>query len=227
MGKTTYQSYTDQTPISIFRSDFMRRGAMCAALATRYPALAGVAEEAKAIVSEIDARLASLQEADDDQLLANALEDVEKLDVVDLYTEMRRTMFAKKYDIAKLLPDTPSSLGRLGAENFSQRATLAIAALKALPETDGIRGAFLDHLEKELAEFQSANQAEDGTREELKTIRLALTLYKSELTQAREVQLGTILTVLKDREKVALFTVPWRKPSRTAEDEAATPTPTP
>ena len=50
--------------------------------------------------------------------------------------------------------------------------------------------------------------------------RMGLTLYKAELVQAREVQLGTILTVLKDREKVALFTVAWRKPSRSAEDEA-------
>ena len=227
MGKTTYQSYTDQTPISTYRSDFMRRGAMCAALVNRHPELAAIADEAKAIVSEIDARLASLQEADDDQLLANALEDVEKLDVVDLYTEMRRTMFAKKYDIAKLLPDAPSSLGRLGADGFGQRAALAIASLKALPETDSMRVAFLSNLEKEVAEFQSANQAEDGTREELKTIRLALTLYKSELAQTREVQLGTLLTILKDREKVALFTVPWRKPSRTADEDASTPAPAP
>ena len=50
---------------------------------------------------------------------------------------------------------------------------------------------------------------------------MALTLYKSELAQEREAQLGTILTVLKDREKVAMFTVPWRKPLRNAQDDAA------
>jgi hypothetical protein len=45
---------------------------------------------------------------------------------------------------------------------------------------------------------------------------MALTLYKSELAQAREAQLGSVLTALKDREKVAMCTLPWRKPSRSA-----------
>jgi hypothetical protein len=77
----------------------------------------------------------------------------------------------------------------------------------------------LPTLETELAQFVAADKAEDTTRAALKTTRMALTLYKSELAQAREVQLGTILTLLKDREKVAMFTVPWRKPSRAAQDD--------
>jgi hypothetical protein len=47
---------------------------------------------------------------------------------------------------------------------------------------------------------------------------MALTLYKSELAQAREAQLGSVLTALKDREKVAMCTLPWRKLSRSTND---------
>ncbi len=228
MVKNTYQSYTEQTPIIGYRSDFMRRGAMCSALAPRHPGLAAVSAEAKTIVAAIDSRLAALQDAEDKQLLADALEDVEKLDVVELYTEMRRTMFAKKYEVTTLLPDAPSSLGRLGADVFTKRAEIAIANLKALPNSDPMRNVFLANLEQELSEYQSANNAEDVARDGLKTIRLALTLYKSELAQTREAQLGTILTILKDREKTALFTLPWRKSSRTPEESPApAPTTTP
>jgi hypothetical protein len=176
------------------------------------------------MVDAIDSRLAALQQAEDEQLLANALEDVEKIDVVDVYTEMRRTMFAKKYDVATLLPDAPSSLGRLGTDEFTKRAAAAITNLKALPESDPIRSVFLANLEKEYSEYQTANKAEDETRADVKTMRLALTLYKSELAQTREAQLGTILTILKDREKTALFTLPWRK-SSPAPDAAPAPVP--
>lgn len=228
MSKTTYQSYTAETPIRSYRADFMRRGAMCAALVSRYPSLAAIASEAKTIASSIDGRLAALQSAEDDELIANALEDAEKIDVVDVYTEMRRTMFAKNIDISTILPDAPSTLARLGVDAFATRTEAAIAAIKALPATDPIRIDFLANLEKELAEFRSADNAEDATRDALKTIRLALTLYKSELAQTREVQMGTLLTILKDRQKVALFTVPWRKSSRPQEEEpSAEPLPTP
>jgi hypothetical protein len=227
MAKNTYQTYTEQTPISVYRSDFMRRGAMCTALAGRHPGLSTIATEAKTVVAEIDTRREVLQELEDAQLLANAIEDAERLDVVEAYTELRRTMFAKNYEVAKLLPDAPSALGRLGVDNFIKRAEAAVANLEALPENDAIRVAFLANLKKELADLKNADQAEDQARADLKTGRMVLTLYKSELAQAREVQLGTILTVLKDREKVALFTVPWRKWSRAAEeaeaDEGGTP----
>ena len=117
-------------------------------------------------------------------------------------------------------------MARLGIDNFSKRIELAVANLKALPANDSVRLAFLATLEKEATEFNAADKAEDQTRDALKTNRMALTLYKSQLAQAREVQLGTILTVLKDREKVALFTIPWRKWSRSDEpDEVKPPTP--
>lgn len=228
MAKTSYQSYTADTPIRSYRADFMRRGAMCAALATRYPSLAAIATEAKTIAASIDARLAALQSAEDDELIANALEDAEKIDVVDVYTEMRRTMFAKNIDVMTILPDAPSSLARLGVDGFATRTEAAIAAIKALPAADPIRMEFLANLEKELSEFKTADQSEDATRDALKTIRLALTLYKSELAQTREVQMGTLLTILKDRQKVALFTLPWRKTSRPNDDEPpAEPAPAP
>lgn len=197
----------------------MRRGAMCNALVSRYPALATLATEAKTIVSAIDARLAQLQSAEDDELIANALEDAEKIDVVDVYTEMRRSMFVQNDDVKTILPEAPSSLARLGVDSFTQRTEVAIAAIKALPATDSIRMDFLAKLEQEFAEFKSADASEDTTRHALKTIRVALTLYKSELAQSREVQMGTLLTILKDRQKVALFTLPWRKTSRPQDDE--------
>lgn len=219
MAKNTYQTYTELTPIGIYRSDFMRRGAMCTALSTRHPDLAAIATAARAQVDEIDARRAALQDAEDSQLVANAIEDAAKLDVVEVYTELRRTLFAKTGDASSILPDAPSALARLGIDNFTERTQAAIARLKALPDNDPIRVGFLPILEQEWAEFAAADEAEDTTRNALKTSRMALTLYKSELAQLREAQLGTILTVLKDREKVAMFTVPWRKPSRMAQDD--------
>jgi hypothetical protein len=228
MAKTTTQSYTAETPIRSYRADFMHRGAMCSALASRYPDVAPLASEAKAIVSAIDARLANLQAAEDAELVANALEDAEKMDFVDVYTEMRRTMFAQNVDVATILPDAPSSLARLGVDQFTKRTEAAIAAIKALPAADAIRIDFLTNLEKEFSEFSAADKAEDVTRNALKTIRLALTLYKSELAQSREVQLGTLLAILKDRAKVTLFTLPWRKSPRPQDEEpSAEPSPNP
>jgi hypothetical protein len=160
-----------------------------------------------------------LQDAEDDQIRARAVEDAEKIDVADVYTELRRTMFAKNYDVAKILPDAPSILRRMNAERFADRANAAVANLKALPETDPLRVAFLASLEKELAEFNTADKAEDDKRAAVNSGNLGLTLYKSELAQAREAQLGAVLTALKDREKVAMCTLPWRKPSRKNNDE--------
>lgn len=201
---------------------------MCSALVSRFPSLAAIATEAKTIASNIDARLASLQDAEDAQLIANAIEDAEKIDVVDTYTEMRRVMFGKNYDIATLLPDAPSVLARMGVDNFNKRIEAAIASLNALPATDPMRSQFLGTLEKEWSEFQAADKAEDTTRGSIKTLRVAITLYKSELAQTREAQLGNLLNILKDRQKTALFTIPWRKSSHTDDEAPATePAPAP
>jgi len=219
MAKNTYQSYTPDTPIHVYRGDFVHRGAICAALTPRFPELASVAADANAIVIQIDARLAALQHAEDDQIRAGAIEDAEKIDVADVYTELRRTMFARNYDVATILPEAPSNLRRLGAERFADRVNAAMSNLKTLPETDPVRVAFLASLEKEFAEFNTADKAEDDKRASLKSGNVALTLYKSELAQAREAQLGSILVTLKDREKVAMCTRPWRKPARNTNND--------
>jgi len=219
MAKSTYQTYTEDTPISVYRQDFIRRAAMCAALAKRYTTLGGVATEAEDIVVQIDGKLAGLQKAEDNQTRARAIEDVEKLEVADVYTEARRTMFAKHDDVTTILPDAPSALRRLGAESFAKRAEIAVANLKALPDTDSIRVAFLPSLEKELADFHAADKAEDATRAALQSGRTALTLYKSELSQVREAQLGSIQAVFRDRGKTAMLTIPWRKTTSNGGDE--------
>lgn len=218
MAPNTYQSYTEKTPIYAYRADFVWRGAMCIALGTRHPGLVSIGNDANAIVAQIDARLAALQAAEDDQLRARAIENAEKLDVVDVYTELRRTMSAKNYDVAKILPDAPSILRRISADSFAARADAAVSNLEALPENDPLRVAFLANLKKELAEFHEADKAEDKTRATLRSGNVALTLCKAELAQAREAQLGAILTELKDREKSSAFTLPWRKYSRAADD---------
>lgn len=218
MAKSTYQTYTDQTPVETFRADFIRRSAMCAAISKRYPALAGVGAEAAATLAQMDTRRALLQQAEDDQIRAHAIEDVEKLDVVEVYTELRRTMAAKRYDVLTLLPDAPSTLGSLGAKNFGARVNQAIANLKALPDGDPLKVTLLPQLQVEVAEFHEADRAEDATRANLQSGRVALLLYKTELSQAREGQLGAIQGVLADREKTAQFTIPWRKPAKAAEE---------
>jgi hypothetical protein len=224
MGKTTYQTYTTETPIGTYRSDFIHRSAMCGAIAKRYPALGDVGKEADAILGQIDSHRADLQQAEDDQVRGRALEDAAKIDVLDVYTELRRTMAVKSYDVMTLLPDAPSALGRLGAKTFADRAKQAIANLKVLKDDDPLKTALLPKLEQELAEFNQADLAEDSSRTALQSERMALVLYKTELSQARERQLGTIQTVLSDRERTVLFTLPWRKASRTTDDEPATTT---
>ncbi|APR83091.1 Hypothetical protein A7982_08440 [Minicystis rosea] len=225
MAKTTYQTYTDETSIDTYRTDFIHRGAMCGALAKRYPDLASVGAEADAIVGQLDARRAALQQAEDDQIRARAVEDAEKLDVIDVYTELRRTL-AVKGDVTALLPDAPSTLGRLGAKSFGERADQAVANLNALPDGDPVKATLLPKLKLELDGFHEADLAEDAVRANLQSGRTALVLYKTELTQAREAQLGTIQNILRDREKTAQFTLPWRKATKaTAEEPAPAPSP--
>jgi len=226
MAKNTYQTYTEETPIATYREDFIRRAAMCAALAKRHPALAPVATEAEELIVQIDSKLAGLQKAEDEQTRARAVEDAEKLDVVDLYTEARRTMHAKSYDTATLLPDAPSALRRLGITSTVERLNVAISNLSTLPDSDPIKQAFLSKLQKEASELDAADKAEDKTRLALQSGRLALTLYKSELAQTREAELGKIQTALMDREKTAMFTLPWRKTGKPSDEPAAEPTKT-
>lgn len=223
MAKTTYQTYTDETPIEIYRADFIHRGAMCAALTKRYPALASVGAQADTVLAQIDTRCTDLQQAEDDQGRARAVEDAEKFDVVDVYTELRRMLVAKNHDVMTLLPDAPSALGRLGAKSFGERANQAVANLSALPDADPVKMSLLPKLQQELAEFHDADLAEDVTRTKLNSGKMALTLYKTELSQARETQLGAIQQVLGDREKTARFTIPWRKASKAPDEAPATP----
>ncbi len=85
--------------------------------------------------------------------------------------------------------------------------------------------ALLPGLERELAEFHQADVAEDKTRESLNSSKMAQTLYKTELSQAREAQRGAVLKIVGDSEKMALFTLPWRKSAKpkAKEDEPAAP----
>ncbi|MEO7329027.1 MAG: hypothetical protein ABI193_10640 [Minicystis sp.] len=226
MAKGTYQTYTAETTIEDYRADFIHRGAMASALSKRYPDLGLISTEASTILAQIDTRRDELQQAEDDQIRSRAIEDAEKFDVVEVYTELRRTMFAKKYDIATLLPDSPSILGRLGAKSFGARLDQAVANLKALPAQDPMKLVLLPALKQELDEFHQADIAEDKTREGLNSNKMALTLYKTELSQAREAHLGAILKIIGDSEKMALFTLPWRKASKAKakDDEPAAPT---
>lgn len=221
MAKNTYQTFTNETPIGVYREDFIRRGALCAALSKKHPTLAPIGQEAEAILAQIDQRITSLQSLEDNQVRARAIEDAEKLDALEVYTELRRTMFAKNVDISAILPDAPSSLNRLNAKSFGERMALAVANLKALPDGDTLKTVFLSPLEKELGEFTTADQAEDVTRTNLQSGKAGLLVYKSELSQAREAQLGSIQAILRDREKTALFTIPWRKTSKTDAEDGA------
>ena len=230
MSKNQYQTYTPDTPLSTFREDFVRRAAMCAALAPKYPELAPVAADCDSCVAEIDARLVIIQQAEDAQTRAKALEDVEKIELVEAYTEARRTMSAKNYDVLTILPDMPSVLARKGPANLSERMQIAIDKLNALPDGDPIRTAFVPVLEKEYDDFSKADLAEDKTSSALKAGAMAIILYKTELSQRREAQLGKILAVLRDKEKMVLFTIPWRKSSKETERSEnkpqASPSPT-
>lgn len=223
MPKNQYQTFTAETPLAVFREDFLRRAAMCAALSIRYPELGLIATDCEACVVEIDARMILIQQAQDAQVRAKAAEDVEKMELVDAYTEARRTMSAKNYEVITILPDMPSVLARKRTEVLSERVDVAIARLNALPDGDLIRTAFVPIIEKEFDDFKKADKAEDQTSAALEAMRLSVTLYKTGLSQRREAQLGQLLAALRDKEKVAQLTIPWRKTSRgkaESEDEA-------
>lgn len=70
--------------------------------------------------------------------------------------ELRRTVAAKRYDVLPLLPDAPSTLGRLGAKKSGERASQAVANLEALPGTDPLKTTPLPRLQQELAELHVA-----------------------------------------------------------------------
>ena len=76
-------------------------------------------------------------------------------------------------------------LGRLNAKTFRERTDQAVANLKTLADDDPLKTAMLPVLEKELAEFKQADVAEDITRANFKSGRMALVLYKAELSQDR------------------------------------------
>jgi hypothetical protein len=232
MGKSSYQSYTPETPIEIFRSDFIHRQAICVALAASYPALTPVGAECGTIVAAIDARDADIQAVLDEAVRAKAVEDAGKLDVVDVYTELRGMMTVQQRDqLFAFLPDPPSALGRLGTKKFADRVALAVTNLQRLPESDPLRRDYLSRLQAEVEEFRRADEAEDAVRLRVRSARLGLLVYKSELARARDAQLGTIQTILGDRAKAAAFTIPWRRNAQ--EDDATeppaggTPAPTP
>ena len=225
MARNTYQTYTEETSIEDYRADFIRRSAMCAALAAQHPDLGPVAAEADTVIGQIDARRADLQQAEDDQIRARALEDVQKLVALEVYAEARRTMAVKSRNVLKVLPDAPSTLARLGVKTFGERLSQAIANLQKLPDSEPVKVAFLSNLQQEAAAFAAADAAEDATRNALQGDRVSLLLYKSELSQVREAQLGAIQTIFGDREKSAQFTLPWRKPSKGAANDDDAPPP--
>lgn len=205
---------------------------MCQALAPRYPGLAAIGAEAKAQVALIDSRLMALRQLEDDQINAKAIEDAEKIDVVDSYTELRRTLAVKEPDVIKILPDAPSALRERGPVTFIQRLESGIANLKALADADPVKALFLPQLEQELLEFGQADKAEDAARSLLRTGKTALLLFKAELSAIREAELGLIQSILRDKEKTALFTIPWRKYAKgeqgdkEAQDPQGSPSPT-
>ncbi|TKD07559.1 hypothetical protein [Polyangium fumosum] len=217
MANHTYQTYNEEVQLEAFRADFIHRGAICGALDKRYPGLAAIGAEAEAIVAQIDSRRIELQKTEDEQIRARAIEDAEKLDVLDVYTELRRTMAVKNpKEVLTLLPDAPSILRRATAATFAERAGAALSNLKALPEEHPLRLAFLGKLELELSEFNDADKKEDVARLAIQSGKVALTLYKSELSETREAELGAIQNLLKDQEKTVLFTLPWRRTRKTS-----------
>jgi len=218
MSRNTYQSYTPDTPLDTMRADFIRRAAMCTALTGRYPALAEVAGQAAEIAGEIDAHAADLRAVEDDAVRAKALEDAEKIDVIDVYGTLRTMLGLQDRDhLFAFLPDPPSVLGRMPSRKFSERLTQALANLEQLPAESTLRGDFVPRLREEMAGFRRADEAEDDVRRRLRSTRLGMVVYKSELARARDAQLGVVQTATRDRAKTVLFTLPWRKSSAAVE----------
>jgi hypothetical protein len=232
MAKTNYQTYTSETPIDVFRKDFLRRASMCGALVKKHPALEPIAAECRENIASIDGRKSGLLSAEDELVVAKALEDVEKMDVIDVYSALRLTMTIHEGDATPdFLPEAPSSLKKLGTKNFTDRVTSGLESLGLLPEDHPVRISYEAQLKKEIDEFKTADLAEDSVRSKLSKIKLGLSMYKNELSQVREAQLGAIQNVLRDRSKPPLFTIPWRSSSsksgggtETETSETATPT---
>jgi hypothetical protein len=226
VAKTSYQTYTSETPIDIYRKDFLRRNAMCVAMSSKVPALEPVAREAGEIIAAIDGRKTDLQQAEDDQVRAKALEDVERMDVVDAYSKMRLSLTIHAPDqVPRFLPDAPSSLKKIGPKKLTKRVQASIINLSVLPEDHPTRREYLPLLERELEEFTAADLAEDTVRTGLATINLGLSVYKSELSQVRDAQLGTIQSVLGDRSRAAQFTIPWHAPRKKTGESTTTSEP--
>jgi hypothetical protein len=212
MAKTSYQTFTQEAPLSIFRSDFIRRDAMCGAMVKQFPDLGAIAAECAAIVAAMDARSTELRAAEDALTRARALEDAEKLSVVGAYARARTVLGVEDKDAALLiLPDAPSSLRKRNVVDFNLRVRSTIESLGELPADHPVRVAYLPPLQAEFAEFSTADVAEDEARARLGRLRLSLTLYRAELAQERDGQLGRIQGVVKDRAVTAMFTIPWRK----------------
>ena len=228
MSQNTYQTYSFETPIDTMRSDFIRRKAMCAALAGRYSVLQEVGSACDAIVVQIDARRAELQGAEDALVRAKALEDAEKIDAVGAYATARAMMGAQ--DRSKLfafLPEPPSSLGRMPSSRFSERLSQAISNLRKLPEEHPVRKEYLGKLEAEQGAFDAADRAEDEVREQVRGLRLGLLVYRSELARVRDAQLGAVQAATGDRSITAQFTIPWRRWNREGADDDGTAPATP
>jgi hypothetical protein len=75
--------------------------------------------------------------------------------------------------------------------------------------------------------FQRADQTEDSVRTQLRSARLGMNVYKSELARVRDAQLGTIQTITRDRAKTGMFTIPWRTPAESEDESAPVETPVP
>jgi hypothetical protein len=221
------QSYTQDTPLDDFRKDFIYRGAVCQAAARKKPGLAAVAADCDATVGMIDSRRAQLQQLEDDMVRARAFESAEKLEAIEAYDMVRKQLAAyDKAKVAELLPVPPSTMSKLALEKLDYRVSQAISNIKGLPEDHPVRRDFLPPLEREFAEFQAADVAEDTVRRTFTTARLALTTFKAELAQRRDTELGQVQAVYGDRGKVDFFTLPWRAPAK-KEEPVSEPVSTP
>jgi hypothetical protein len=176
-------------------------------------------------LDEVPSRASQLRQLDDDLVRARAIETAEKLDVVEAYDMLRKQLAAyEPKRVIEFMPVPPSTAVKLALEKFDFRVSQAISDLKGLPEDHPVRRNFLPALEREFAEFQTADTAEDVVRRNLATARLALTTLKVELAQARDRELGQIQIIFGDRSKLEFFTLPWRTfaPAK-KEDPASTP----
>jgi hypothetical protein len=140
---------------------------------------------------------------------ARAIETAEKLDVIEAHDILRKQLAAyEPKRVIEFMPVPPSTAAKLALEKFDGRVSQAISDVKGLPETHPVRRDFLPALEREFAEFQTADTAADVVRRNLATARIALTTLKVELAQTRDRELGRIQIIFGDRLKVDFFTLP-------------------